>query len=145
MEQQREIEQSSILKQLSDRASGYSINLNGRINRNLGRNPLRGGTAIVYHGTLIPNGTEVAIKTFHGTLSGSEAELKRIFREVHVWSKLRHENVVPMLGISTDFDFTVSIVHEWMSLGNAYTYVQTTENDFSKTSQADYIIFTVMR
>ncbi|KAI6000349.1 kinase-like domain-containing protein, partial [Pisolithus orientalis] len=50
-------------------------------------------------------------------------------REVHVWSKLRHENIVRMLGISTQFDYTISIISEWMPLGNAHTYVQNIEND----------------
>ncbi|KAI6039008.1 kinase-like domain-containing protein, partial [Pisolithus marmoratus] len=50
-------------------------------------------------------------------------------REVHVWSKLRHENIVRMLGVSTEFDSTVSIISEWMPLGSAYAYVQNTEND----------------
>lgn len=89
---------SFALDELSQRASRYSINLNGRISRTLGRNPLRGGTASVSHGTLIPEGTEVAIKTFFTALPGSETELKRLFREVHTWSKLRHENIVPCPG-----------------------------------------------
>ncbi|KAI6044475.1 kinase-like domain-containing protein, partial [Pisolithus marmoratus] len=50
-------------------------------------------------------------------------------REVHLWSKLRHDNVVPMIGISTEFGFTISIVSEWMALGNARSYVQNKEND----------------
>ncbi|KAI6000347.1 kinase-like domain-containing protein [Pisolithus orientalis] len=126
---QQAVELSPVLHKLSERASRYSINLNGRINRTLGRLPQRGSTAIVYQGTLIPDGTEVAIKTFRCTLSGSEADLKRLFREVHIWSKLRHENIVPLLGISTEFDSTLSIISEWMPLGNANTYVQNTEND----------------
>ncbi|KAI6010017.1 kinase-like domain-containing protein [Pisolithus marmoratus] len=103
---------SFALDELSQRASRYGINLNGRISRTLGRNPLRGGTASVSH-----------------ALPGSETELKRLFREVHTWSKLRHENIVPMSGISTEFDSTVSIISEWMPLGNAHDYVQKTEND----------------
>ncbi|KIO08790.1 hypothetical protein M404DRAFT_326328 [Pisolithus tinctorius Marx 270] len=123
-----------VLHELSERASRYSVNLNGRVSRTLGRNPLRGGTACVYHGTLKPEGTEVAIKTFYCTRSGSEADLKsfpfkRLFREVHTWSKLRHENIVPMLGISTEFDSTFSIVSDWMPMGDARTYVQNAEND----------------
>ncbi|KIO08802.1 hypothetical protein M404DRAFT_133061, partial [Pisolithus tinctorius Marx 270] len=55
--------------------------------------------------------------------------IQRLFREVHIWSKLRHENIVPLLGISTEFDSTLSIISEWMPLGNANTYVQNTEND----------------
>ncbi|KAI6107634.1 kinase-like domain-containing protein, partial [Pisolithus croceorrhizus] len=52
-----------------------------------------------------------------------------IFREVHTWSKLRHKHVVHMLGISTEFDSTVSIISEWMPLGNARDYVGNTAND----------------
>ncbi|KAI6000339.1 kinase-like domain-containing protein [Pisolithus orientalis] len=137
-----------VLHELSERASRYSVNLNGRVTRTLGRNPLRGGTACVHHGTLKPEGTEVAIKIFYCTRSGSEADLKvlagfplvvltraesfsfkRLFREVHTWSKLRHENIVPMLGISTEFDSTLSIVSDWMPMGDARTYIQNAEND----------------
>ncbi|KAI6001464.1 kinase-like domain-containing protein [Pisolithus albus] len=122
-------EQSSMLGELCDRAHEYGISLNSRIDRTPGRNPFRGGNATVYHGTLIPDGTEVAIKTFHNAMWGSDTEIKRIFREVHVWSKLRHENVVRMLGISTEFYSTLSVISEWMPLGNAHTYVKNTEND----------------
>ncbi|KAI6113824.1 WD40 repeat-like protein [Pisolithus croceorrhizus] len=110
-------------------ASGYGNDLNGQIRRTPGRRPLRGSTAFVHHGTFIPNGLEVAIKTFPNTLPGSDAELKRVFQEVHLWSKLRHENIVPMFGISTDFDFTISIISEWMPMGNAHAYVQHRDND----------------
>ncbi|KAI6006161.1 kinase-like domain-containing protein, partial [Pisolithus marmoratus] len=50
-------------------------------------------------------------------------------REVHTWSKLSHENIVPMFGISTDFNSTISIISEWMPWGNAHMYVQNIEND----------------
>ncbi|KAI6149064.1 kinase-like domain-containing protein [Pisolithus thermaeus] len=127
--QQKALEISSVLHRLADRASEFSINLNGDIRRTSGKHPLRGGTAIVHHGTWIPHGTEVAIKTFLNALSETEAEIKRLFREVHTWSKLRHENIVPMLGISTEFDSTISIISEWMPLGNAHDYVKNTEHD----------------
>ncbi|KIK18219.1 hypothetical protein PISMIDRAFT_70737, partial [Pisolithus microcarpus 441] len=47
-----------------------------------------------------------------------------ILREVHLWSKLHHENILPLLGITTDFDFTMSIVSPWMERGDARRYVQ---------------------
>ncbi|KAL4079685.1 hypothetical protein J3A83DRAFT_4086203, partial [Scleroderma citrinum] len=50
-------------------------------------------------------------------------------RELHLWSKLRHENIVRLLGVTTTFDFTVSIVSEWMAKGDAYNYVQDTSID----------------
>lgn len=114
----------------SDISSLYSINFNGRINRTSRRcEHLSGAIASVHHGTSIPDGTGVAIKTFRSRVPGSEAELKRIFREVDAWSRLRHENIVPVLGISTEFDSTVSIISPWMPLGNAYIYVQNTDID----------------
>ncbi|KAI6095302.1 kinase-like domain-containing protein [Pisolithus croceorrhizus] len=127
--QQHAEELSSVLHELSERASRYCINLNGSITRHSGRTPLRGGTAFVYQGTWTTNGTMVAIKTFHRTMTGGEDELKHRFQEVYAWSKLRHENIVPMFGISTEFDSTISIISEWMPLGNAHDYVQNPEHD----------------
>ena len=43
---------------------------------------------------------------------------------MHVWSKLDHANILPLLGITTKFDWTVSIVSPWMENGNARDYVQ---------------------
>ena len=58
--------------------------------------------------------------TFHHSLMVTQAAL----REVHAWSKLSHKNILPLLGITTDFDWTVSIVSAWMDNGNAHQYVQ---------------------
>ncbi|KAI6110503.1 kinase-like domain-containing protein [Pisolithus thermaeus] len=44
--------------------------------------------------------------------------------EINIWSQLRHENIMPLLGITTKFDNTVSMVTEWMERGNAHRYVQ---------------------
>ncbi|KAI6001458.1 kinase-like domain-containing protein [Pisolithus albus] len=116
-------------------ASGYGNDLNGQIRLTSERRPLRGSTANVHHGTFVRTGLEVAIKVFPSPLSGIETEseildgLKRIFREVHIWSRLHHENIVRMFGISTDFESTISIISEWMPMGNAYDYVRNTNND----------------
>ncbi|KAI6021992.1 kinase-like domain-containing protein [Pisolithus marmoratus] len=127
--QQYAMDLSSVLDKLCNQASTHNIVLNGQISRNLGTNPLCGSTAIVYQGTLTPSGNKVAIKAFYRTMSGTEAELKSIFREADVWSNLHHQNVVRVFGISTEFDSTISIISEWMPLGNAYTYIQDIEND----------------
>ncbi|KAI6044479.1 kinase-like domain-containing protein [Pisolithus marmoratus] len=119
---------SSALQELATRASRYSINLNGEIKLNQSRGPSRGSTAIVYKGTWAQNGMDVAVKTFYGIPPG-DPNLKRILREVHLWSKLRHENVVRMIGISTEFGSTISIVSDWMALGDAHSYVKNEEND----------------
>ncbi|KAL4066192.1 kinase-like domain-containing protein [Scleroderma citrinum] len=120
---------SSILVELSGRASRYSISLNGQIDLNSGKNPLHGSTALVYQGVLRRDRTKIAVKVFRSAPSGEVDALKRICREVHLWSKLRHENIVRLLGISTEFGSTISIVSDWLEMGDAHTYVQNKEND----------------
>ena len=44
---------------------------------------------------------------------------------MHTWSKLDHPNVLPLIGITTQFDLTVSIVSPWMENGNARDFVHT--------------------
>ncbi|KAI6139788.1 WD40-repeat-containing domain protein [Pisolithus tinctorius] len=110
-------------------ASRYSINLNGEISLNQGKIPLRDSTTIVYKGTLTRGGKEVTVKTFHGTPPGDLDPLRRILPEVHLLSRPRHDNVVRVIGISTESGSTISIVSDWMSLGDAHSYVQNKEND----------------
>ncbi|KAG6329145.1 hypothetical protein ID866_9944 [Astraeus odoratus] len=121
----------SVLEQLCSRAARYSIDLNGKVERNPGNGPLPGSTSLVYKGLLCVDGEQiqVAVKTFRSGPPGDEATLKRILREVHLWSKLHHENIVRMLGICTEFDSTISIVSDWMEMGDAHTYVQNKDND----------------
>ena len=49
---------------------------------------------------------------------------KNFLEEVHTWSKLDHPNVLPLIGITTDFEKTVSIVSPWMEKGNARDFVR---------------------
>ncbi|KAI5987895.1 kinase-like domain-containing protein [Pisolithus albus] len=122
------MEAREILCEFSERASKYTINLNGRIRRE--QEPYtRGGNAFVYHGTLSPWGTTVAIKTALGVPQADKKTIKKMLREAHVWSKLDHPNVLPLLGITTDFDLTVSLVSTWMEKGSARYYVQKRHND----------------
>jgi len=132
------------LNDFAERARQYSINLNGRTVRDESR-LIRGGFAFVYKGTLLPENTEVAIKTARGGLPGEERLIKvrslfilysnslrlqqHTLKEVHLWSKLRHENVLPLIGITTEYDLTISIVSRWMQNGNAREYVQERNRD----------------
>ncbi|KIN99186.1 hypothetical protein M404DRAFT_155843 [Pisolithus tinctorius Marx 270] len=129
------------LQQLSERASRFAIDLNDQVDRDT-KEYFIGGDAIVYKGRLRPEGTFVAVKTFRFAHRGDSTVLKvscilsrlpdyyadqlvkTILREVHVWSKLMHPNVLPLLGITTKFDSTISIISKWMSNGNAHDYVQ---------------------
>ena len=54
---------------------------------------------------------------------------QRLLGEVRVWSELDHENVIKLLGVTTAFDHTISIVSPLMSKGNAYDYVQDPDVD----------------
>lgn len=63
------------LLELSQRAERYSINLNGRIDRDMIQRPIRGGNAFVYQGTLRPNRLKVAVKTIR---SGPPGDLQSI-------------------------------------------------------------------
>lgn len=139
------------LEELARRAMRYSILLDGRVSNN---NTVlrRGEYAIVRSGTLSPEPkvtvaatgeekntigqrpsnmgeTKVAIKTPHSGSLGDMATIKRFLKEAHLWSKLHYDHVLPFLGITTDFDLTVSIVSPWMDKGNAHDYVQDTEID----------------
>ncbi|KIM56943.1 hypothetical protein SCLCIDRAFT_1219977 [Scleroderma citrinum Foug A] len=104
------------------------MNLDDRIERDVSKF-VTGGYAIVYQGTLRPQGAMVAIKTFRFGHKSDISIIKGIFREVYLWSKLRHENILPLLGITTKFDHTVSIVSPWMGRGNAHDYVQNRDVD----------------
>ncbi|KAG6327301.1 hypothetical protein ID866_11788 [Astraeus odoratus] len=110
---------ASLLEELTNQAN-FCLNLNGTIK--LHRLACRGGTSAVYQGTYQKT-TKVAVKTIPCFLPDVQI-IKQVLREAHVWSKLSHPNVLPLLGITTDFDKTVSVVSQWMAAGNAHDYVQ---------------------
>ena len=81
----------------------------------------------------------MAIKTPHYGLPGDEEVIEvrtinllrpalilgqKFLQEVHAWSKLAHANVLPLIGITTHFGMTVSIVSPWMEKGNARDHVR---------------------
>ncbi|KAG6330032.1 hypothetical protein ID866_9059 [Astraeus odoratus] len=111
----------AILQEFASQATSFGLNLNGTID--LGQLAFRGGTAAVYQGLFRQSGLRVAVKV--GVTSLPDAKtVKLILREAHLWSKLDHENVLPLMGITTDFHITVSLVSKWMAKGNAHSYVQ---------------------
>ncbi|KAL4068485.1 kinase-like domain-containing protein [Scleroderma yunnanense] len=115
-------------KTLLMRAARYSSNLDDEIDHNDHTLTINTGNSLIYQGVLRTSGIRVAIKTIIWHDANSDA-IKRTLREVHVLSKLRHDNVLPLLGITTIPNRMVSIVTEWMPRGNAHDYVQATTVD----------------
>ncbi|KAG6329685.1 hypothetical protein ID866_9290, partial [Astraeus odoratus] len=113
------MDHASALTALSERAARYSINLNGQVHLDNKVEPGHGSSALVYRGVLQHERRLVAVKMFNSIIPGDLDGLKRILREAHLWSKLRHDNVIRMLGISTDFGSTISIISDWMGMGDA--------------------------
>ncbi|KAJ8597246.1 kinase-like protein [Rhizopogon salebrosus TDB-379] len=73
--------------------------------------------------------TKVAVKTFR-IESASHGELvrthKRLSQQIHAWTKLEHDNILPLCGIVMDFGPIVSIVHPWKENGTLSTYLAST-------------------
>ncbi|KAI6006305.1 kinase-like domain-containing protein [Pisolithus orientalis] len=117
---------SDILSAIAERARRYTINLDGQIERDPSAST-RGGYGMIYRGTLLAGGRAVAVKTARGIPDIETA--KRMLKEAHTWSKLEHSNILNILGITTTFDHTVSLVSPWMDGGSAYRYVQKPDRD----------------
>lgn len=120
---------SQELKQLSGWATPFGINLDEAVTLDKRINYVRGSHAVVFQGTLRNTGTRVAVKVLRSGPPEDEATIKRVLEEVHLWSTLHHENVLPLLGIITTYDLTVSLVVKWVERGDAHAYVQDSSVD----------------
>ncbi|KAG6327992.1 hypothetical protein ID866_11097 [Astraeus odoratus] len=105
------------------RVAQYALNLDDDVHRDESVPPIVAGNALIHQGTLRSSGIRVAIKITRGAGTWLTAT-QNTCREAHVWSKLCHVNVLPLLGIATKFDGMISLVAEWMPQGNAHDYVQ---------------------
>ncbi|KAL4069147.1 kinase-like domain-containing protein, partial [Scleroderma citrinum] len=116
---------------LSEKATSLGINLGfDQITRNIDVTTGSDGNAIVFQGVLQPGGKKLAVKNIRtGPLAANVHIVEEILRDVLLWSKVQHKNVIPVLGITTKFDHTLSIVSEWTEMKNAYDYVQNSEVD----------------
>ncbi|KAL4077396.1 kinase-like domain-containing protein [Scleroderma citrinum] len=117
------------LEKVSKDSSKQNINLNDQVDRNLACSPLRGSRALVYRGTMRSTGKKVAIKVFRFGPPSEDKSTKRVLNEVATWSRLRHRNIVQVSGIATTFDYTISLITEWVDMGSAINYVQNREVD----------------
>ncbi|KAG9096719.1 hypothetical protein FS749_007880 [Ceratobasidium sp. UAMH 11750] len=84
-----------------------------------------GGFGDVYQGKL-RDGTQIAIKTMRleiGTTDDVRKHLKHAARELHIWSKCQHPNVLPLIGLVT-FRDQIGMVSRWIERGNLPSYIQ---------------------
>ncbi|KAG6328624.1 hypothetical protein ID866_10467 [Astraeus odoratus] len=108
------------LEELSRLASRFAINLNARIQRHENDK-----ATSAYKEIFLLDVTHVTVQTIASNFSRhSLLAVKKNIREIQAWSKLRHENVLPVLGITTEFDGSIALVYERMDRGNAHDYVQ---------------------
>ncbi|KAJ7159609.1 hypothetical protein C8R46DRAFT_1194899, partial [Mycena filopes] len=91
-----------------------------------------GGFANVYKGTweVASKGLKVeqwerrtvAVKVFLDRKSEGLVFERKLRREVAVWHRLNHANIVPLLGITYDFGTSLSMVSPWLGNGTLHTY-----------------------
>ncbi|KAJ7702661.1 kinase-like domain-containing protein [Mycena rosella] len=96
-----------------------------------------GGFANVYKGTwevagkgLRPeawNRRTVAVKVFLDRNSEGLAFERKLRREVAVWYRLDHPNIVKMLGITYDFGPSLSMVSPWLQNGTLNNYLRSAQ------------------
>ncbi|CAE6491894.1 unnamed protein product [Rhizoctonia solani] len=84
-----------------------------------------GGFGDVYHGAL-QDGTRIAIKCLRLLVGvddeSGKKQLKRAARELYVWSKCKHPNVLDLFGVAR-YNDRVAMVSPWMENGNLTWYL----------------------
>ncbi|CAE6506099.1 unnamed protein product [Rhizoctonia solani] len=91
-------------------------------------NPIsHGGFSDVYRGRLLDVArSQVAVKALRlSSLNPDPEHLKHAAQELHTWSKCRHPNIVPLLGL-TVFRGRIGMVSPWMSKGALPHYLEST-------------------
>ncbi|KAJ7184977.1 kinase-like domain-containing protein [Mycena filopes] len=86
----------------------------------------------VYPGTLQSRSNSerltVAVKMVRGR-SIEDSKLKKFLKEVHTWSKLENEYILPLLGITVHLGGTLSIISPWMRNGSARKFLSDGRED----------------
>ncbi|KAK6978024.1 glycoside hydrolase family 76 protein [Favolaschia claudopus] len=89
-----------------------------------------GGNSNVYRGKLTRSDgrkIRVAIKMFRVSDDGSgqlEEIIRRLKREVDVWSKLKHRNILPFIGVCDDLAPTPVLISPFYKYGHVGTYLK---------------------
>ncbi|KAG9126270.1 hypothetical protein FRC07_004158 [Ceratobasidium sp. 392] len=85
-------------------------------------NRIASGVCSIIHQATVSRGKRIAIKCLILAEGDDRNLVKRTAREIHAWSKLRHKNILELLGIAI-FDKKIAMVSPWMDQGNVLTVV----------------------
>ncbi|KAK0201152.1 TKL/TKL-ccin protein kinase [Desarmillaria ectypa] len=117
------------LDALDEHNPTFLLNLTGKVTRE-GRFPeAHGGFADVWKGLWMdgPHERRVAIKVLRSCVDNPEMEEKmklRLWRELNMWKKLAHPNILPLLGVVSDFCRYDAMVCPWLDNGSATKYME---------------------
>ncbi|CAE6462422.1 unnamed protein product [Rhizoctonia solani] len=84
-----------------------------------------GGFGDIWKGQL-DEGTKVAIKAWRKSIveQCDYKTLKRATREIHYWSKMKHNNIHQLMGVIMFKGQSLGMVSEWMDNGNLHEYMR---------------------
>ncbi|KLO19298.1 WD40 repeat-like protein [Schizopora paradoxa] len=82
-----------------------------------------GASCDVFTGYWRAGNKKVAVKKLRVFLTKEEQVIKKLAREVYIWSKLEHENVLPLLGFFLEGGEFPHLVSEWMAKGTLRDYM----------------------
>jgi len=101
-------------------------NLTSAVKRRKGFATQSGTFGDVWECDLLSKGTsrKVAVKAIKTTPEELESYRKKLHRELKIWWRLHHRNVVPLLGVVSDFGHLPSMVIPWFSNGSLSIYLK---------------------
>ncbi|CAE6433488.1 unnamed protein product [Rhizoctonia solani] len=84
-----------------------------------------GGFGDIWSGKL-RDGTKVAIKAWRASAieQCDYKTLKRATREIHFWSRMKHNNIHQLMGVIMFKGVYIGMVSEWMENGNLHEYMR---------------------
>ncbi|KAL4265525.1 Protein kinase domain-containing protein [Pleurotus pulmonarius] len=106
--------------------------LTGQITKEAAYPSAGGGFADVWKGTWnVGDGSQdkikVAVKVLRSRIEDVDREerMKRLFhRELNLWQKLDHKNIIPLLGTASDFGHYSAMVCPWYEYGSVSKYLE---------------------
>lgn len=103
------------------------VDLTGHILR-LDDHPVAGGSfGNVYRGIYRTTSGQIQVAVKALRFLPSADDIRRIRREIKIWMKLKHQNIVPFIGVTAGFGppETISLVSPWIPNGTLTNFLET--------------------